>query len=150
MSLLVKRNGGIPSLLSNFFGPSLFDTDVIDFVSSRFPRLGITVPTANFAETPTEYRIELAAPGLERKDFNIEVENNTLTISAEKEEEKKDSEEGYSRKEYSFNSFTRTFTLPEDVKEGDIEAKYENGILKVTLPKVKESVVKQARRVSVK
>jgi HSP20 family protein len=146
MNLTLKKNGGLPSLLSDFFN----DKDFFNLDSDFFPsRLGINVPTANITETPKEYKLELAAPGLERKDFNVEVENHTLNISAQKEEEKKEKDGEYSRREYSFNSFSRTFTLPENVKEGNIDAKYENGVLKVSIPKAKETPVKPAHKVEV-
>jgi HSP20 family protein len=145
---MIKKNGGFPSLLSNFFGPSLIDRDFFDVDSDVFPsRIGINVPSANISETSKEYTLELAAPGLERKDFNVEVENHMLKISAEKEEEKKEKDGEYSRREYSFNSFSRSFSLPENVKEGNIDAKYENGILKVLIPK--ETPVSLARKVPV-
>lgn len=150
MNLTIRKNGGLPSLLSDFFGTSLIDKDFFDLDSDIFPsRLGINVPTANITETSKEYKLELAAPGLERKDFNVEVDNRVLKISAEKEEEKKEKDGEYSRREYSFNSFSRSFTLPEDIKEGSIDAKYENGVLKVLIPKVKETPAKPALKVAV-
>lgn len=150
MNLTVKKNGGLPSLVSDFFGASLFDRDFFDLDSDLFPsRLGINVPTANVMETSKEFKLELAAPGLERKDFNVEIENHVLKISAEKEEEKSEKAGEYSRREYSFNSFTRSFSLPENVKEGSIDAKYENGVLKVSIPKEKETPVKPAQKVAV-
>lgn len=150
MNLTVKKNGGLPSLVSDFFGTSLLDRDFFDLESDLFPsRLGINVPTANVTETSKEFKLELAAPGLERKDFNVEIENHVLKISAEKEEEKKEKNGEYSRREYSFNSFSRSFSLPENVKEGNIDAKYENGVLKVSIPKEKETQVKPAQKVAV-
>lgn len=147
MNLTLRKNGGLPSLLSDLFNTSLIDQNFFDpFFSSR---LGINVPTANITETLKEYKLELAAPGLERKDFNVEVDNHTLKISAEKEEEKKEKTGEYSRREYSFNSFSRSFTLPENVKEGNIDARYENGVLKVSIPKAKETPVKPAHKVAV-
>ena len=116
----------------------------------RPSRLGLNIPTANVSENPKEYILELAAPGLQRQDFNIEMENNCLIISSEKEEEKKEEEEGYSRKEYSFNSFSRTFSLPENIKEENIEAKYADGILKISIPKQKETPSKPAQKITVK
>ena len=150
MNLILRKNGGLPSLLSDFFGASLIDKDFFDVDSDFFTsRLGINVPTANITETPKEYKLELAAPGLERKDFSVEVDNHVLKVSAEKKEEKKEKEGAYSRREYSFNSFIRSFPLPENVKEGDIEAKYENGVLKVSIPKAKETPVKPGHKVAV-
>lgn len=146
-----KKNGGISTLFSDFFGPgSLWDHDLFEGDYGLFPsRLGINIPTANVTENPRTFIIELAAPGLERKDFNVEVINHMLVISAEKEEEKKEKEGAYSRKEYSFNSFTRSFSLPENIREGDIDARYENGVLKVTLPKQKETPAKATQKVNV-
>jgi HSP20 family protein len=150
MNLIVKKNGGLPSLLSDFFAQSpLLGKDWFDFDSSLPSRLGINVPTANITETAKEFQLELAAPGLQRKDFNVEVDNHTLKISSEKEEEKKEDESEYFRREYSFNSFVRTFTLPDNVKENAIDAKYENGILKVIIPKLKETPVKPVHKVAV-
>jgi HSP20 family protein len=151
MNLTVKRNGSLPTLLSDFFSPaSVLGRDFFDMDPNFFPsRIGINLPSANITETPKEFKLELAAPGLERKDFDIDVENHTLTISAEKEEEKKEEKGEYSRKEYSFNSFSRSFTLPENIKEGNIDAKYENGVLKVTLPKMKETPVKASHKIAV-
>ena len=131
---------------------SLLDRDFFDVESNMLPaRLGVNIPSVNIRETPKEYVLEVAAPGLERKDFNIEVDNRTLTISAEKEEKKEEKreEDGYSRKEYSFNSFSRSFTLPDNVKDSDIDAKYDNGILKVTVPKEKETAGKAVKKITV-
>lgn len=151
MNLTVRKNGGFPSLLSDFFGTDpFFGKDMLGLESDLFPtRLGINVPTANITETAKEYKIELAAPGLERKDFDVQIENGMLTISAEKEEEKKEKDGEYSRREYSFNSFSRSFTLPENIKEGNIDAKYENGVLKVCLPKLKETPLKAVQKIAV-
>ncbi len=151
MNLTLRPTTGLSRFLSDW--PStLLDRDFFDIESDLTPaRLGVNVPSVNIRETPKEYVLEVAAPGLERKDFNIEVDNHTLSISAEKEEKKeeKNEETGYSRKEYSFNSFTRSFTLPDDVKESNIDAKYENGILKVTVPKAKESTPKAVKKINV-
>ena len=150
MSVPVKRNGGVPSLFANFFGSSLFDRDLFDWGNELSPsRLGINVPTANVTETPKEYKVELAAPGLDRKDFKVEINNGTLTISAGKEEEKNEKDGGYSRREYSFNSFSRSFALPDNVRDSSIDAKYENGVLRIVIPKEKETPVKLARKVEV-
>jgi HSP20 family protein len=151
MSLTLRPMTSLSRFLSDW-PTSLFDRDFFDIESGRSPaRLGVNVPSVNVRETPKEYVLEVAAPGLERKDFNIEVDNRTLTISAEKEEKKEEKSEdnGYSRREYSFNSFSRSFTLPEDSKESNIDAKYENGILKLTLPKSKESTSKTVKRIEV-
>jgi len=152
MSLALKKRNGSHSLFSDLFKPmsSWFDRDLFDFDSEFMPtKLGINLPTANITESPKKFNLELAAPGLEQKDFSIEIENDMLTISAEKEEMKKEKEEEYSRKEYSFNSFSRSFRLPENINEDKIEAKYENGVLKITIPKVKETPVKPVHKIEV-
>lgn len=151
MKTAIKKNGGLPSMLSDFFGPSpVLGNDFFNLDSDLFPsRLGINVPTANITETSKAYCIALAAPGLERKDFTVEVNHHTLTISAEKEEETKETAGGYYRKEYSFNSFCRTFMLPENVRENDIDAKYTNGVLTVQVPKLKETQAKPVKKIAV-
>ena len=152
MNLTLRKNGGFPSLVSDLLGSSsLFGKDFFDMDSDLFPsRLGINVPTANITENSTEFKVDLAVPGLERKDFNVAVDNHTLTISAEKEEEKKEGDGEYSKREYSFNSFSRSFTLPENVKEGKIDASYENGVLRISIPKLKETPARPAVKVTVR
>jgi HSP20 family protein len=156
MKTLAKRNGEMtPSLVSDFFSPSplwsslwptgLFDVDVNDLPA----RLGVTVPSANVMETEKEYQIELAVPGLQKKDFKIEMENDVLTISAEKEEEKNEKENGYTRREYAYNSFTRSFTMPENFKLDKIDAKYVDGILKITVPKKEVTPMKPKKEIAV-
>ena len=151
MNLTVRPSTGLSRLFSDW--PStLLDRDFFDFESDQMPaRLGMNVPSVNISETPKDYILEVAAPGLERKDFNIEIDNHTLCISAEKEEKKEEKEEdnGYTRKEYSYNSFSRSFTLPDDVKENNIDAKYVDGILKLTVPKAKESTPKAVKKITV-
>jgi len=147
---LKKGNGNSPSLISDFFNTSLIDRDFFDLPKDLFTsRLGVNVPTANISETSKEFKLDLAAPGLERKDFDVEIENHVLKISAEKKADRERREGEYYRREYSFNSFSRSFTLPDNVKEGSIDAKYENGVLKVSIPKEKETPVKPAHKVSV-
>lgn len=149
----LMRTTGFPSLFSDWLRTdSLFNRNLFDLEPGMFPaRLGVNVPSVNIRESPKEYTFEVAAPGLERKDFNIEIENGSIRISAEKEEKKEEAKEdnGYSRKEYSFNSFMRTFELPENIKESDIDAKYENGILMIHVPKAKETAAKPVKKISV-
>ena len=150
MNLTFRPSTGLSRLFSDW--PStLLDRDFFDIEFDLMPRrLGVNIPSVNIRETAKDYILEVAAPGLERKDFNIEIENRTLFISVEKEEkEEKEENDGYSRKEYSYNSFSRSFTLPDDVKENHIEAKYEGGILKLTVPKAKESAPKIAKKITV-
>ena len=94
-------------------------------------------PAVNVKETGKDYQVEVAAPGFEKKDFNIDVENHRLIISYEKkeEDEKKSDDDTYYRKEFGMSSFTRTFELPEDAKEDDIQANFDKGILLIVIPK---------------
>jgi len=118
-------NGG--SWLSDFFDSDrFFDADWL-----RKP----SVPSVNVKEMEKEFEIEMAAPGLTKKDFNVTVDNGILTISSEKEEEKEEKEKDYTRKEFNYSSFIRSFTLPENVNEDKIDASYENGILKLKIAK---------------
>ena len=152
MSLLVKTNGGFPTLLSDWLNPAIVTSDFMDFDSEapfQALRLGINVPSANVSETLKEYLVELAAPGLERKDFKVAIDNHTLTISSEKSDEKKEEKEGYSRREFSYSSFSRSFSLPDNVKETNIDAKYQNGILKISIPKKEVTVSKPSREIAV-
>jgi HSP20 family protein len=146
MNLTVKKR--TPSLLTDWFIPRTFLSP--EFFDLDFPTFKgeMNVPSVNIKETEKEYWVEMAAPGLERKDFKIEIENNMLSISAEKEEKKEEKAEDYARKEFSYNSFCRTFTLPENVKE-NIDAKYENGLLKVHIPKKEVTAVKPVKHIEV-
>jgi HSP20 family protein len=97
-----------------------------------------TVPPVNIVENEDSYILSLAVPGMKKEDFKISLEGLMLTISTEKEEEKEETEKRFTRREYNFYSFSRSFTLPEDVKPEYIEAKYENGLLKIVLPRKDE------------
>ena len=150
MNITVKTPG-MPKSLTDWMRPeSLLGRDFFDFGSDFFtPRLGVTVPSVNIRETAREFLFEVAAPGLERKDFDLEIDNHVLRISVEKEGTKEDKDNGYFRKEYTYNSFCRSFTLPDNIREANIDAKYENGILKVTIPKAKETPVQQIKKIAV-
>jgi len=143
---LVKSNNNyysaIPSLID-----SLFSRDWLDWSNSNYSGTNTTVPAVNIRETENEFAIEVAAPGMNRDDFQVKLENNELTISSEKKEEKKEEKKGqYSRKEFSYQTFQRTFTLPENLVNSDkIEAKYSDGILSLTLPKKRRSQTKTGK-----
>jgi len=132
MSLLVrspKLFSSMPTLFSDFFDD---DNRLLNFDTNEWKS---NVPAANIKEEDSEYVIELAAPGMEKKDFHVEVENNNLCISSEKKSENEEKEEGYSRKEFNYSSFFRSFALPENVNEDKIKASYKDGILSLALPK---------------
>lgn len=141
----------LPSLASNFFNagrsfPSIFDieTDIFDSNGES-----LMVPDANIVENQKDFKIELAAPGLERQDFKVEIDNGILSISAEKEEENKEDTGNYKRREFSYNSFCRSFTLPDNSLPEKIDAKYENGILRVSLPKKEITISKAPKEIEV-
>ena len=146
---LAKRGETVPSLFNDLFRPweSFFDTNG----GSLVPSFGtINIPSANIIENKDHYEVNLAAPGMKKEDFNIDVEGNVLTISAEKEERKEEKDERYSRKEFSYASFSRSFTLPDWVNKDKIDASYENGLLKVNLPKTEEAKKLSSKHIAVK
>jgi HSP20 family protein len=151
MKTLVRTNGNlfpaIPSLLNDFFTDDWFDSSLANWRSS-----GTTLPAVNVRETNDEFRIEVAAPGMRRDDFKVELDNNVLTISSQREDnrEEKQKDGSYTRREFSYQSFQRSFTLPESKVEGEkIAARYVDGILQVTVPKREEAKVKPAKQISV-
>lgn len=126
----------VPSLFDDFLKP--WDT-FFDVPTTRTWDRMFTTPPVNIYENENDYRIELAVPGMKKDDFHIDMDNNMLTISAEKEEQKEEEKFGkFTRNEYNFSSFTRTFNLPEGIKTEAIEAKYTDGVLKLVLPKKEE------------
>lgn len=132
---LVKSNGTtFPSLLSDFFdNDKFFSTRWID------TQLEKSLPAVNIKENGNEFNIEFAAPGFNKNDFKINIEANVLTVSAEKKEEKNEKNERFTRQEFSYNSFNRSFTLPQTVEGEKIDAKYTDGILKLHIPKKEEA-----------
>lgn len=141
---LVKTNNRfpVPAVFDEFFKP--------DWMGGM-ERMNNTVPAVNIKETETTFVVELAAPGKSKADFNIELDDNVLTISSEAkhEKEEKDNDGKYTRKEFSYSSFKRAFTLPEIVNESDINASYENGVLHITLPKREEALPKPKRMIEI-
>ncbi|HJU46392.1 MAG TPA: Hsp20/alpha crystallin family protein [Chitinophagaceae bacterium] len=127
-----------PSLLDDFFKPWNEW-----FSNGNLLRKATTVPAVNITESENEYQVSLAAPGLKKGDFKVDLDGNMLSISSEKEESKEEKEGKYNRKEYSYSSFSRSFTLPEEVNQDKIEATYEDGVLKLKLPK-KENAKRMA------
>jgi HSP20 family protein len=150
---LVKRNGTLfPRLLLNdFFDANALDIPAMFDFDNGFSRLGLAtkIPSVNITENNKDYTIQLAAPGLEKKDFKIEVENNMLTVSSQKEQEINDEKDNYRRREFSYESFSRSFLLPENSESDQIEAQYQDGILKLTLPKKEVSLTAPKKEITV-
>lgn len=140
---LVKRNNAnrvFPSVMDELFKDLMGGTQYVQKA----------VPPVNIKETEQEFTLELIAPGLKKEDFNIELDNDLLTVSSEIKSEKTEQEEGkFTRREFSFSSFKRSFSLPETVKEEGINASYQNGILAITLPKKEEALPKAKRLVEI-
>ena len=124
--------------------------DADDFWNkSWMPRAFNNHPAVNIAEKENEFTVELAAPGYKKEDFKVSAEDGMLTVSAETKQEKKEDGKEYTRKEYSCSSFQRSFQLPDNVKEDDINAKYEDGILKLQIPKKTPGPAKQKKEITV-
>ncbi|MGF1637688.1 MAG: Hsp20/alpha crystallin family protein [Cyclobacteriaceae bacterium] len=146
---LIKRNTGLfPST------PSFFD----DFLTKDFINWGMSpsrtssLPAVNIHEEEGKYTVEVAVPGLKKDDFHVEIDNNILTISTEKEDrnEDRDQKGNYTRREFSYTSFSRSFTLPEEVIEVDkVNARYENGVLSLDLPKKEAAKPKPVKTIKI-
>ena len=142
MGTLVTTKGNIlptlPSLFSDFLSPNLFDWPVTNVNGSG------TVPAVNFIEMDDSYVVEVAAPGMHKKDFSVELDNNLLRISATRKESTEN--RNYLRREFNYLSFERTFNLSENmVLVNKIKASYNDGILLVTIPKSESAKVKHRR-----
>lgn len=139
----VRKKSAFPSLIDEFFGSDVFPGFFLDFDKR------MVTPAVNIIESKEDYRIEVAAPGLDKADFRINVENNVLTISAEKEEKQEEKDEQFMRREFNYSSFTRSFTLPESMDTEKISAKHKDGVLHVTIPKRDEAKAKPARSINI-
>lgn len=140
--MLARRNENyLPSFFERFF-----NNDLTDWNLTNFSGTNTSLPAVNVKETNDEFVIELAAPGMDKKDFKISFKNNVITISSEKEDKKEEKKDNYTRREFSYQSFQRAFTVPENAILSDkIEATYNNGILEIKLPK-REEVKPQPER----
>lgn len=136
---LIRRNNLFPTMASFFDDP--FTKEFLSWGLSNNSSTNTTIPAVNIRETGDNFEVEMAAPGMNKSDFRIELDGNQLTISSEKTTQEEDKEENrYSRKEFSYQSFQRVFQLPKDVVDAErIEAKYENGLLRLLIPKKEEA-----------
>ncbi|MFO7369221.1 MAG: Hsp20/alpha crystallin family protein [Bacteroidales bacterium] len=139
---LLRTKTAWPNLVEEFFNgdnfPRFFDNE------TRY-----TLPAVNIIEGKEDYKIEVAAPGLNKEDFKVNLENNLLTISSEKEEKQEEKEEKVMRREFSYCSFSRSFTLPQTVNADKIRATHKDGILQVVVPKKEEAREKPAREIKI-
>ena len=125
----------------------LFDND--RFFASPWLS-GRNMPAVNIKENERNYEVELALPGYDKKDFEISVDNGVLTVSGERSEETEKKEDNYTRREFGFSSFSRSFNLPTNINEENIDAKYADGVLKLTIAKRQESNGKSRKQISIK
>jgi HSP20 family protein len=134
-----------PSFIDNFFS-----RDLMDWNNSNFSSTNSTIPAVNIKENDESFIIEVAAPGMTKENFTVNLDGNRLLISSEKNETKDENDTNFSRREFSYQSFQRSFALPEGSVDGDkIFAKYTDGILFVTLPKREEIKPKPAKRIDI-
>jgi HSP20 family protein len=133
----------MPSFFEEFFGKDLMPDLFED-------RANMSVPAVNVLEDADNFKIEVAAPGLDKKDFKIDLDNNVLTISSEKEYKHEDEKEGkFMRREFAYASFKRSFTLPESVDAEKIKANYKEGLLYINIPKREEAKQKPPKQISI-
>ncbi|WP_297703500.1 Hsp20/alpha crystallin family protein [uncultured Eudoraea sp.] len=140
MSIVKRNNLVFPSLMNEILKPDWFGG--LENYRSAFPPV-------NIQDNETSFELELSVPGRKKEDFNIEIDEQVLTITSEVQREEEVKEASYTRREFSYSSFKRSFTLPETVKEEGIKASYENGILRFSLPKKEESLPKPKRLIEI-
>ena len=142
---LVRFSNQLPSMFDRFF-----EGDLFDWSNRNFSLTNTTLPSVNIKENTDAFTVEVAAPGFEKGDFKLELNHDLLTISSEKKVEKETKEgEQFTKREFSYQSFSRSFTLPHTADGERIEANYENGILKVIIPKKEEAKPKPARTIEI-
>lgn len=137
---LMRRNNWVPEVFNDFF-----DTDFM-------PRINATAPAINVIETDKDYKVELAAAGMKKEDFNVTINNEgNLSIKMESKKENKEEENKgrYLRREFSYSKFEQTLILPEDVEKEKISAKVADGVLTVTLPKTEVKVIDPTRQITI-
>lgn len=142
MTLLRTNYSGFPfDLLEDIF--STADTNTPRRTSSS------TLPAVNIADNDENFVIEFAVPGLKKEDFKVNLDNNVLTVSSEREESNEEKETNYTRREFNYTAFQRSFTLPDSANGDKISAEYKDGVLKIEIPKKEEAKVKPVREISI-
>ncbi len=143
---IIRRNQVFPSMLFD----DLFTRDLWNMGFDNSSDTNTTIPAVNIKETPENFVVEMAAPGMSKPDFKVELDGNVLTISSEKKSEEQQNEERYARREFSYQSFTRTFQLSKEVVDAEnIQARYENGVLHLVIPKKEEAKQKPPRMIEI-
>lgn len=147
---LIKRNANRIPALERWFFDDVFGRDLFNWENNNFSTTSTTLPSVNIKETDDNYEVEVAAPGMDKQDFKITLENGQLVISSAKENEVNTQEENFTRREFSYQSFQRSFLLPKNVVDEDkISARYENGLLLLSIPKLEEAKQKAPRLIDI-
>lgn len=146
---LMKSNGLLPTL------PRFFDDfmtrDLFDWGFHHNSATNTTLPSVNIVEDNDAFIVEMAAPGMDKKDFQIMLDNEVLTISSQRENAKEEDDRSYTRREFSYQSFRRSFHLPKSVvDDSKIKANYDNGLLRIMIPKKEEAKTLPAREIAIK
>lgn len=148
MANIVKQELRFPTFRNLI--ESFFENDFPVFGNSISKFIGSTVPSANIKETNENFQIELAVPGLKKEDLKIDLDNDVLTISSERKEEKTEEKDNYTRREFNYSSFSRSFYLPEIADAEKISAEYKDGVLNIVIPKKESAIRKPQRTIEIK
>jgi HSP20 family protein len=138
----ILKDNWMPGVFDNFLGNNLMN----DRFNTDF---SVSLPSVNIIEDKEEFRIDLAAPGLSKKDFAVDIHNKVLTVSSENKNENEEKRENYMRREFFYNSFKRSFSLPETVDPNRIKAKHQNGILSIHIPKIQEAIDQGPKQIDI-
>ncbi|RKE52830.1 Hsp20/alpha crystallin family protein [Sphingobacterium detergens] len=145
---LAKRNWNNFSLFSPMFDN--FNRELLNWDNRNYSSTSTTVPAVNIKENGDTFEVEVAAPGMTKDDFKVSLDSNLLTISSAKEEKNEEHTDNYTRREFSYQSFQRSFELQKEVVDQDnIRARYENGMLRLTIPKKEEAKQKEPRLIEI-
>ena len=143
---LVKFSNQVPSLFDRFF-----EGDLFDWSNRNYSQTNTTLPSVNIKEKADEFQVDVAAPGFDKNDFKLELHHDLLTISSEKQIENETKEnEQFTKREFSYQSFSRSFTLPNIADAEGIGASYKNGILHISIPKKEEAKPKPSRMIEIR
>ena len=147
---IIKRNGDLFPTMPDFFN-DVFSRDLWNWGLTNNSTTNTSIPAVNIRETNDAFEVEMSPPGMTKDDFRIELDNNVLMITSERQSESEDKENtSYTRREFSYQSFQRTFQLPKEVVDSEkIEAKYENGLLHLVIPKKEEAKQRPPRMIKI-
>ncbi len=142
---LIRRDNWLPSVFDDMFNSDWLNRN------DNYGHIGTSIPAVNVKETHDSFNVEVAAPGMKKDDFEIELDHNLLTISSEVREEHKseNKEEKFTRREFSYSAFKRSFNLPDSIDSSKIMANYVDGVLKIELPKREEAKVQPKRLIKI-